>query len=66
MAKRNALIQHLPALEALGCTTVICTGKTGTLTQNRMLAKRLFIAGCGFDTTPDQFTALIEPHHRFF
>jgi sodium/potassium-transporting ATPase subunit alpha len=45
MARRKALIKQLTSVETLGCATVICTDKTGTLTENRMRVERLYVDG---------------------
>lgn len=45
MANRHALIKRLSSVETLGCTSVICTDKTGTLTQNEMTVRELWVAG---------------------
>ena len=60
MAKENAIIKNLKAVESLGCVSVICSDKTGTLTQNKMTVQQIYIEGRLYE--PDQLDLLNQTH----
>lgn len=62
MAKENAIIKELKAVESLGCVSVICSDKTGTLTQNKMTVQEIYIDGNTF--RPEELN-LHEQLHRY-
>ena len=62
MVKRNALVRKLPAVETLGCATVICSDKTGTLTQNKMNVRQVWTNGTLYNVEGDGYS----PAGRYF
>ena len=62
MVRRHALIRRLPAVETLGCTSIICSDKTGTLTKDQMTVRQIALGDKVIDVTGAGY----DPHGAFF
>ncbi|NOV03270.1 calcium-translocating P-type ATPase, SERCA-type [Paenibacillus planticolens] len=62
MIKRKAIVRKLPSVETLGCASVICSDKTGTLTQNKMTVTHLWISGDVLEVTGDGYAPVGDIH----